>query len=290
MRKILSYGVIFMLGIGLILMSNCSEKATTPTTEGTPEGDEFEMMSDVSDIGLDALKIALDLSDTVMAMGGVTKPLFKAHRINAEVLTYNNLSYTYSNYWHIFGFTAKLVKTEGDQTDSMIVSGVDSLRFRNGGVLVQYPDEINTDELDVRQHINMNAYGADGGQLLIKDHASVNVTSESFGGDVINLNGAVNDSVEVAMDEGEIQLMLCEISMTSTQTFDDLIIDDTEECPTSGTVGMSAAVDIFCEGEEGSLTMESLWVATYFFDNGTVTIDVYSNGQHWQSSDPCGGV
>lgn len=289
-RQSVSGIFLLLTGFCLLLVSGCDEKATTPVNEGTPDDEEFEMISDVSDLGLDALKIALDLTDTVMAMGGVTKPLFKAHRINEEVLTYNSLAYSYNNYWHIFQFSAKMASTVDGQTDSMIVVGVDSLRFSNGGTFVQYPDELLTDELDVRQHVNMNAYGADGGTMTIADHADVNITAESIQGDVINLSGTVNDSVDAVMVNSEMQLMSCEMEITSNQTFDNLILDNTQKCPTGGSLDMSAAVDINCESDDGPISVQSSWTASYEFNGSTAVINVYSGNQHWQSSGPCGGV
>ncbi len=288
-RQFIPAVFLLLAGFCLLFVSGCEEKATTPVNVGTPDDEEFEIISDVSDLGLDALKIALDLTDTVMAMGGITKPLFKAHRINDEILTYNSLIYSYNNYWHLFQFSAKMVSTSSGQTDSMIIVGIDSLRFRNSGTYVQYPDDSLTDELDVRQHVSMSAYGADGGTMTVADHANFDVTSESFQGDVINLCGAVNDSVDAVMGDSALQLMTCEMEMTSTQTFNNLILDETQECPTGGSFGLSAAVNINCEGEEGPIAMQSSWTVAYSFNGSTVGIDVYSGNQHWHSVGPCGG-
>ena len=153
MRKSLFLGLSIIMVMGLIFLSACENNSNSTAIQGTPGEEEFGMMSEVSDISLNALEIAMDLSDTVMAMGGVAKPLFKAHRINTEILAYNSLQYEYSNYWHIFVFSAVMVSSENGQTDSLIVSGVDSLRFSNSGVFVQYPDEVSTDKLDIRQHV-----------------------------------------------------------------------------------------------------------------------------------------
>jgi len=288
MRKSLFLGLSIIVVIGLIFLSACENNSNSTAIQGTPSEEEFVMMSDVSGVSLDVLKIAMDLSDSVMAMGGVAKPLFKAHRINTEILTFNSLQYEYGNYWHIFVFSAVMISSENGQTDSLIVSGVDSLRFSNGGIFVQYPDEVLTDKLDIRQHVEMEAYGADGNVLMIKDDAGVNITGETYQTDVINLNGTVNDSIAANMDNGQVQLMVCEMDMTSTQTYEDLVLDNTQECPTGGTLGMSAAANISCESDNGNFTMQSSWIASFSFDGTNVSIDVYSNGEHWQSTSLCG--
>ena len=100
----------------------------------------------------------------------------------------------------------------------------------------------------------------------------------------------IHDSVAVTIEQADFQILDCDIELTSTQTYNNLVIDDTQDCPSSGSIGMSAAFNIDCVNEEGSLSIESIWIATYTFSNGTVMIDILSGGQHWQSSDICGGV
>ncbi|MCP4706140.1 MAG: hypothetical protein GY865_16190 [candidate division Zixibacteria bacterium] len=281
---------IFIIVLGGLLILGCEEQSTSPVIEGEPDDNGFEAMSELNEIGLEVMKIPFDLSDTVMAMGGSSSPLFKAHKVNAEVLEYRSLEYAYSNFWHVFSFSAKLVITEDGQTDSLLISGIDSLRYKNAETIVQYPDELLTDEMDIRQHVDINVYNGDGGVLQIKDHASINVTTESFTGEVITLDGAVHDSVAIVSQDSGVQLMDCDIDLTSTQTYNDLVLDETQDCPGSGSIGMSAAFSIDCQGDEGSLSLESAWIATYSFSNGTVSVDIYSNGQHWQSTSICGGV
>ncbi len=287
--KFLSLSV-FVTVLGLFFILGCEEKPTSSAIEGEPDDTGFETMSDLNGLSLEVMKIPFDLSDTVMAMGGSSSPLFKAHKISTEVLEYRSLEYAYSNFWHVFTFSALLVITEEGQTDSMQVSGVDSLRYKNSGTTVQYPDELLTDELDIRQHVDINAYSADGGILQIKDHANIVVTTESFVGEVITLNGAIHDSVSIVTQYSGLELMDCDIELTSTQTYNDLVIDETQECPSNGIIGMSAAFNLDCIGEEDYLSLESAWIATYSFNNGTISIDIYSDGQHWQSTSICGGV
>lgn len=283
--------LVFVIVLSLLFISGCEKNPTTPAIEGEPEDSGYETMDDLNGISLDVMKIAFDLTDTVMAMGGSSPPLFKAHKISTEILDFRSLEYTYSNFWHIFSFSVVMVISEEGQTDSMQVSGVDSLRFKNSGTIVQYPDELLTDEMDIRQHVGINAYSADGVLLQIIDHADINVTAESLTGEVITLDGTITDSVEVTMDEPEMQFVyFCGMELNSTQTYNDLVIDETQDCPASGSIGISALINIYCIGGEDAFSVESTWTATYTFSNGTVSIDIYSAGQHWQSSTVCGGV
>lgn len=281
---------VFVIVLGLFFISGCEEKSTSPAIEGEPDDSGYETMSDLNELTFEAMKIPFDLTDTVMAMGGSSSQLFKAHKVSTEVLDYHRLEYTYSNFWHIFSFSVVLIITEEGQTDSLQISGVDSLRYKNSGTIVQYPDELLTDEMDIRQHVNIMAYFAEGGVLQITDHADINVITDSFAGEVITLDGTITDSVAVNTEESGMQLMDCEMELTSTQTYNDLVIDETQECPTSGSVGMSAAFSIDCVGDEGSFSIESTWIATYTYSNGTISIDIYSGGQHWQSTSICGEV
>jgi len=287
--KFLSLSV-FVIVMGLFFILGCEEKPTSSAIEGEPDDSGFEMMSDLNGLSFEVMKIPFDLTDTVMAMSGSSSPLFKAHKISTEIIDYRSLEYTYNNFWHIFTFSVAMIITEEGQTDSLIISGVDSLRYKNSGTTIQYPDELLTDEMDIRQHVDINAYSAEGGVLQIKDHANISVTTESFIGNVITLDGAIHDSVMAVTEESGAQPMDCDIELTSTQTYNDLVIDETQECPTSGSIGMSAAFNIDCVGDEGALSLESAWIATYSFSSGTISIDIYSGGQHWQSTSICGGV
>lgn len=281
---------VFLIVLGLFFISGCEEKSTTPAIEGEPDDSGFETMSDLNELSFETLKIPFDLTDTVLAMSGLSATPFKAHKITTELLNYHSLVYTYSEFWHIFSFSAVLIITEEGQTDSLQISGIDSLRYKNSGVIVQYPDELLTDEMNIRQHVDINAYSAEGGVIQIKDHANINVTTESFAGNTMTFDGVIHDSVAIVTEELGEQILDCEVELTSTQTYNDLVIDDTQDCPTSGTIGMSAYYSIDCVGNEGSLSLESTWIATFTFGNGMVSIDIYSGGQHWQSSTVCGGV
>lgn len=69
--------LVFVIVLSLLFISGCEKNPTTPAIEGEPEDSGYETMDDLNGISLDVMKIAFDLTDTVMAMGGSSPPLLR---------------------------------------------------------------------------------------------------------------------------------------------------------------------------------------------------------------------
>jgi hypothetical protein len=87
-------------------MGSCSDKGTEPV-EGDLNDPSYQMMSSILGEGVNtfdmmALQIATTLKDSVFVMGGVSKPRFKVHQIDEDILAGFEYTYSYDNYWHIF--------------------------------------------------------------------------------------------------------------------------------------------------------------------------------------------
>lgn len=282
--------LLFLTVLTVFIFSGCSDNPTK--TEGSLTDEEFVLMDQIlnetmQNYNVETLRLALDLTDSVAEMGGAGKPLFNLHKANDDVLDITELSYTYQNYWHVYQVSAKITASAGEETDSLIMSGVDSLRFRADGTPSQYPVEDTTDEVNIRQHYNIEAYGSLGGTFDFSHHALIDITGEHFDLDIFTLAGAVSDSVEIDFEDYE--GLTCDIFLNSGQSYDDVVINGELECPESGKSSVTAIVDMACSDSTGSFSADGTWTAAYTFYGDSVSVVVESGNTRWTYTEDCYG-
>jgi hypothetical protein len=293
MKKYFLSALSLILGGLLVLSGGCGDKSTESNNLSQAEMDLVDglMSESVQSLSFDALKIGLDLTDSVAAMGGVGKPLFTLHKTSSELVHFSDLAYSYDNFWHIFELIGKITFTDGGGTDSLVISGIDSIRFQNSGTPVQYPDELLTDEVNFRQHFSFDAYGALGSSLEIVDHSSLDITGESFELDIFTLNGHSNDTLNMIFESVGENPVSCNISLAAEQDLENVVIEEDLDCPVGGTAEMTAVLDMECSDPENSFALAGTWTATWTFtSDGMVHVVISSGSNHWEDTQACNGT
>jgi hypothetical protein len=300
MKRLMYYLLMAGILVGFVLAVGCSkddDKGTTPATPGDPDDPLFLIVSDVLGDGLMSndgaiIDLAMELSNQIPGKAGFYNP-FKPQAPNQ----FDSISYTYSysNYWHIFSLLAIQTEWNGVSYDSMIYTGVDSLRFSNPSGPMQYPDSTTT-TLAIRAHIDVEITTANtdvkispaGAHAMISTDASYTITGQP---DVaLYINGTSANSLIASLVGDTIG---CDITLTANQTVTNLYLDslalgDQGGCPRSGTLRIVSSLDLYCEGETDTLDAQGVWTVLLTFEDGMVNVHVSNATNYWDEDEQCG--
>jgi len=279
-----------LLTLAALAIWGCSDSSTK--TEGSLSDQEFVLMDQIMSesmmqFNIEALRLSLNLTDSVAMMSEKPRPLLRLNETSDDILSIDELSYVYDdqNYWHIFTVSANVISSDFGGTDSLSVSGVDSIRFRNDGTPVRFPDEDSTDEINSRVHFDMDAFGSLGETFSFMHHASFDITGGQFDLDIFTLDGATSDSVDVSFDDYE--GLSCDIFLNSDQTYTDILFNGDLECPESGSSAVVAVVDMSCSDSTGNFALNGTWTGDYTFEGDSVSVLIESGGNRWSYSEAC---
>ncbi|GEM_PF-2501618 len=276
-----------LLGLAAFLIAGCS---SSTKSEGSLSDTEFQIMDQILNesmmsFNIEALKLSLNLIDSVSDITA-EKPLFTLHKANDEILQITELSYSYYNSWHIYSVTAKIISDEYGETDSLLVTGIDSLRFLIDGEPRHFPDPDSTDEVNIRMHFDMDAFSALGGTFSFNHHTSFDITGEDFELDVFTLNGETSDSVDISFDDYD--GVSCDIFLNADQNFTDIFFNTDLECPDSGISNITAIVDMACSDSTQSFDVNGTWTGDFTFEGEDISVIIESGNTRWSFTDTCG--
>jgi len=300
MKRLICYFLMAGILVGLVLTVGCSDdddKGTTPLTPGDPDDPQFLMARGVLGEGLMSndgaiIDLAMILTGEIPPKAGYDNP-FKPQ----AVTQFDSLSYTYSynNFWHIFSVLAVQAPWNGEGYDSLIYTGVDSLRFSNLSGPMQYPDSTTT-TFNIRAHIDVHITTANtdikvnpaGADATISTDASYIITGHAD--TALYINGTSADSLMATLAGDTIT---CDIELTASQTATNLYLDEialSEEggCPRSGTLRIVSSMDLYCESETDTLDAQGVWTVLFTYDEGMVTINFNNGVSYWVVTDQCG--
>lgn len=296
MKRLLLLSLAMFIGIGLIIVSGCSDDdddnpSSSGKTVGDPDDPRLEVMEDFSGqanfiIDLQLLGISFELYDSIPDAPPVAKMSMPNQDINISNLQIEN--YLYSNYWHIFTCSVYVAMVEDNDTTWFTYDGIDSIRVYNAAGYLHYPDE-SVIGMNIRAHLNAEFEGVDiSGN--IGNHASFDLNAIDLSS--VLLNGLSHDSVDYI---GVGESGTCDLSMYFYQGISDLLIDESVlgssgGCPPSGSVGLVFTVNLDCEGtdEDDSLNIDGNWMANYVFDDGSIHITYENATTRWTYTGQCG--
>lgn len=294
--------LVMVVIAGLMFVWGCSDDdddAIGPIL-ANPDPADSTFMTDLFDDGvfmtaLHSLEVSLALLESlpgapvVKGMDGV-KALGAAQE---DIVITAIIDYEYTNGWHIFDFEAMVVdEFESDTTD---VVGIDSIRLVMDGSPVQYPGNLDSlDGLSEHAHVTWamrDVVDPDSGFInhLVDLEQLVALTDT-----ILKLDGSVRDTMRVRED---VETATCEIDMTLSETITNLQIDVNApegDCPETGTINVTATLDIECQGDQGSqfdsLSISGTWTVNATVNpNNTVTISFSDGLVAWTVTETCGG-
>lgn len=276
-----------VLVIGPAIIIGCSdddEDQITGPTPGDPNDPEFLMVSDILGEGFldhdyNILGLSLLMMEYVPSKGSGKNP-FKYDKA-AQYIDSLDYTYSYSDFWHTFTLYVRMVEGDLIASDTIIYTGVDSMRFRNPLGPVADPDSATM--LDVHAHLDAELLMMDGYSVL-SSHVQYVVTAVSMQGLVID--GTSSDTLDGYFSEAD---TACTVSMTTSQTAADVLINpySAYDCPMSGIISVGAALDIGCVADTASWDFSGSWTARFVFNDGQITATYTSGNNVWTVTIPC---
>jgi hypothetical protein len=164
--------------------------------------------------------------------------------------TLDTSTYEYTDGWHIAYVEQQSTTTMNDLTINYEATISDSVQFRNGDVIVQFPDE-NTDYLHFKFWLAMLL------NMQVED-TSISMNINTYHTDClfdvqpdqsVLVNGDMDLDYSIIADQGSEH---AEGSVAYSLTVDDLQITAPEGCPVGGSI--SASLNINLEGPQGTAT------------------------------------
>jgi hypothetical protein len=288
MKRFLLFAGMLSLIIGFAFLVGCSDddddNGTTGPVPGDPNDPQFQIASDIIGEGFlehdnTILTLSLLLSLDVPQKSSpdwLAKPAAVAQF--PDSLDY---SYSYSNFWHVFTVYARYIETEMEVSDTLIYTGIDSLRFTFLGTPVESPDLATG--MDIRAHFDADLSMSNGNALITTD-ASFGLTATPD--TTLLLNGTSADTFDGYFQEAD---TACEVYMTSNQTATNVNIDLAfPECPLGGTINVNASLDVACMADTVPVEFSGAWTVLFVFNNGTsITVTYTSGNNYWTETIPC---
>ena len=192
-------------------------------------------------------------------------------------------SYTYSNGWHIFDFTAYVI--EDYEYDTTYISAVDSFQTRNDGSAVENPTGL--DQLDEFWERIHGSWEQSDGHRDGTVHHRIDVTIQSVEPEtVFVLDGSIADTTNWT-EEG------IDVEIDHSQTVSDLTVtlDGDSDCPTAGTMSNTTKLTGTAQGKgDDYFLINGTWIVNATVNaNNTITISFDGPVIDWTTTVTCGG-
>jgi hypothetical protein len=272
-----------MLGLALVFAA-CSDNSVDPLPAGNPNDPNFQIVNEeVAGQVFDGVDLALGFSTALV--DSIPAPTAVRSHLGSRAATYSdlvfdNLDYALTNDWHIFNFQGYAVSES--LTDTVDVSGVDSIQLLAAGTPITYPDE-TMDELIYNVHFSAaNRAGTASREAVHRiDLTRVNPQTQETG-----IDGTVQEVLTLVHADSA---GTCDLGVNVDFTADHVVIDFAgNDCPVSGSVNIALALSADCSGGGLSLAVDGNWsiAGHYTASGGAYTI---SDGEHvWLGVDDCG--
>lgn len=288
MKKLFLLSLITLFAAGLVMFgcdSSDDDKVTTPGSETDPAYLTFmSQFEGVDEITGDNVSMAFMFMEEIMSSQPVKSSKWSSNTKAAD-LNGGSLSLIYheaSGYWYC-------TADEYDPMDSISFNYVDSIQFKHGSTVVQWPD---LDYLtEVKSYFTLTAEK----NLVPMGSISQNlvITIAVPGSDILTVNG--NGTINVTTEFTDVDMndtTTCSVDFDYNVAFNALILDMNQgsesglPCPTSGALVYTGAAVIGCTGAHTG-SVSGTWNVTETFDHGSVSIVVNNGTNSWTMTDSC---
>ncbi len=288
--------------VALVLVIGCSDDKSTTPELGDPNDPNFQFVYSLvgddmfSEIGT-SMEMSLDLLESegfLNLTSGKGSPILGLQDGPGDVIiSAVDTFYFTDDYWFVFVFSADL--SEGQEYFE--VSGIDSVQLLNQGEPLHFSVvEGGFDGLKANAHVNVSSsYGIEGGS---HHRLEAEVVSVFEADSLIRIDGSAFDTLNTVWSD---TAGSCDIELIKNSSIDDLnvLVSSTpgiEDCPQSGSISVSASIDISCTGDGSNELQErdvnGVWtVDAVVNSNQTVTVTVTGDNNTWRIVEPldCGG-
>ena len=294
MKRILMVLVAMLALLAFAWFAGCSDDdddggGATGPTPGSPDDPQYQMVSDmigegfldhderILELGLNMMFLVPDKTDG----NGLLKSMQPAQGPDSLSTTYE---YSEADFWHIFNIYARYVEVDFETSDTLIYTGIDSLRFSNPLGYVRDPDSATG--METHAHFDVELYASGANAMIVSD-ASYTVTGVENVGLVIS--GIASDSLDGTFMDAD---TTCSVILTTDQTATDLVYDlfATYDCPSSGDINIGAHFDVACVMDTSLFSFENNWTVRFIFNGSDITV-TYNNGTNiWTDTLDCSPI
>ena len=294
MKKFTLLFTLLSLGTFITLLPGCgSDDIVSNLIQGDTNSSEFQAVENI--VGTEGFEVignsfylSLEILDSIPGSTFSPKKAIsrQALGVGDEIFVFSSLSYAYDGVWHVFTLAASVIDTI--YNDTINISGIDSVQILSGGQTLQVPDS-TLDELRIRSHLNIAEVGESF--LASLDHAITvtGITVEMIS--PVTINGTATESATGT--DGD-STLVCDFTYGNTLTATNIVFLEggTIACPTSGSISLTANINISCIGDLGAgvdtISVSGVWTATgVYASDGSVALTISDGTTVWNTTEPC---
>jgi len=288
-KRLIFLLISMLLVLGLMLgCSNDSSTNNTTLKQGDTTSGDFQFAQDVIGGGtMDEIPVSINLSFGLMGRQfaeapGKEKANTMALLDDDNVILIDSASYSYLSGWHVFHYYVTVVDTTED--DTVAVNGIDSIQIKANGTPLPALDT-TMDELDLRNHFAFNSITDTGSG---SGYHALDIAGDLMGTGLLAINGSGIDSIQGTFSDSSAS---CTLHANTNITVNDINVNNSSDCPTSGNISITANMTLACSGQ-GSSPLDSLninggWTVTATFTGNQIKY-TYSNATTtWSATETC---
>ena len=280
---------MILAGLGVLLLLAGCESSNNPTslTPGDNSDENFQFVSEevVDGYSYQGVEIGIDLSTSLVdSIPGSTamrrlrqaRPAYEDGEVVIE-----SYSYSLQGTWHVFQVSGYVAKYS--PVDTFNLEAIDSIQLVSNETPIVYPDS-TMDGFDYRFQFDL--WSRTNADSLAGHHEVEMRLQEDFTG---LLNADLAENIRFQHSDSA---KTCDVAVANSFQASDVVIDLVGGgCPLGGSILLTSAISIDCQGTGGgfSTSVDGVWSihGTY---NGTTESYTVSNGSTvWTHSQPCGG-
>lgn len=288
MKLLALLSLVLLLVAVLALIPGCSSSPAN-SAMGDANDPEFlliqEFVGESSTDGIArAMEISFELFDSIPGVAPAPKNFTQRAAADEDLLVVDSFNYAYTNGWHIFEFW--IWATDTAAGDTVDVFGIDSLRALSNGTPMQVPDS-SMDALYIRCHWDVALRNSN---VIGSADNSVNIVNiDWYGVDPANISGSVVENLSGTVSDSE---TVVDFSFSNSLTADDIVLNlAADECPTSGSLNLTAAIDISAIRTIGAsvdtLSIDGVWEISATFEGTDLTVTYYDGTTYWETTESC---
>ncbi len=220
-------------------------------------------------------------------------PAAKSYFKPGSELEYTIAYHAASEYWYISGSSVEV-----DGEDTLTFTFVDSLQFKHGDNVVQYPVDDST--TSIHSVFTLNAAGEMINEAVM--HHDITITKQNPGDSILVINGTGDISADLEYENiVETDTTVCSTVIDYNVGYANIHLpkpgggeelaaaSPVEElpCPQSGVLTFSGTISHACIGASESVALSGSWNVTEAFDDGVITITVTNGVNTWSITESC---
>lgn len=166
--------------------------------------------------------------------------------------------------------------------DTLDLVGVDSIQCLSNEIPIQAPDD-TMDGFDYRLHFQL--WSRSDSDSLAGHH---DVRMRLVDSATANLNGELSENIRFQHSDS---VATCDVSVANSFVANGVHINIGEDtCPLSGSIVLTSAISVDCQGTGGnfSASVDGVWTIRGYFDGVTEDYTITDGSTLWTRSEPCG--